>query len=142
MKEVNIRKSKSFYIKSEIEDIGDLSVFYGYDDHDFKGMTVEYGKTFPKKFNSMEEIKEIDFFALYKKGYTNVFVKKAENLEFSEFPINIIKSGEEITDNTWLEKPANLVFRKNGTTKYVMVNGFLVNVNSQTGQIMNGLVHC
>jgi len=142
LQEVNIRNSKSFYIKSEIEDIGDLSVFYGYDDHDFKGMTVEYGKTFPKKFNSIEEIKEIDFFALYKNGYTNVFVKKAENLEFSEFPINIIKSGEEITDNTWLEKPANLVFRKNGTTKYVMVNGFLVNVNSQTGQIMNGLVHC
>jgi hypothetical protein len=142
LEEINIKNSRSFYIKSEIEDIGDLSVFYGYEDHDFKGMTVEYGKTFPKKFNSLEEIKKIDFFSLYKNGYTNVVVKKNVDLEFSELPINIIKSGEKITNKNWLEKPANLVFRKNGSTKYIMVNGFLVNVNSQTGQIMNGLVYC
>lgn len=142
LKEINIFGTNSCYIKSMIEDIGDLSVFFGYEDHDFRGMTVEYGKTCPQKITSAKEIENLDFYALYEKGFTNIIVKNIHNKEFCEFPINIIKSDEKRPDNLKIECPANFVFRRNGKIKYVMINGFLINVKSRTGYVRNGLVHC
>lgn len=142
LQEINISNSSNFYIKSIIEEIGDLSNLYAYEDYDLRGMTVEYGKTYPKKFNSLKELKNTDFFALYKGGYTNILLKGTGNMEFAEFPVNISRNMVQENDAFLIEKPANLVFRKNGTVKYVMINGFLVNMKGKTGHVRNGLVHC
>ena len=72
--EININDSKNFYYKSVIEDIGDLSTFYGYNDLDFSGYTVEPRKIYDKKFNSLEEIEKFDLNSLYKLSYTNIIL--------------------------------------------------------------------
>ncbi len=48
--EVNWNDAKEFYLKSSIEDLGDLSNFFGYEEYDLKGMEVTKGKNLSKCF--------------------------------------------------------------------------------------------
>jgi len=53
--EVNINGAKDFYLKASIEDVGDLSVYSGYDEIDLAGYIIEPGKTKPEVYNSLED---------------------------------------------------------------------------------------
>ena len=142
LEEINTNNYLDFYYKSKIEDIGDLSTFYGYEDHDFSGMTVEPGKTFPDKFNSIKELEEINPETLYKKGYTNILLKKPnKKIDKIRRPFNIVLNNSGIDENQiLLENLANLVFKKNGKIEYIMINGFLHSLKYSSGEINEGLI--
>lgn len=141
LNEINTKDAKNFYCKSVIDDIGDLSTLYGYEDHDFKGFTVEYGKTYREKMFTVKELPNLDFTELYINGFTNIIVRNCENMEFSKFPVNIVKKDfDETSANIKIDSPANLIFRKNNDVKYVLVNGFLFNIKNSFGEIKNGII--
>ncbi len=141
LEEINTKDAKNFYYKSAIDDIGDLSTLYGYEDHDFKGLTVEYGKTYREKMFIVQELPNVDFTELYINGFTNIIVQNFENLEFIKFPVNITKKdSDEEDENIKIDSPANLIFRKNNVVKYVLVNGFLFNIKNSAGEIKNGII--
>lgn len=139
LEEINIPGKKLFYHKSKIEDLGDLSTFYGYEDHDFSGLSVEPGKTFPEAFNTIKDLEKISFEELYKKGFTNVIVKEPLQQDWTGLPINIYQTTPENKHQIELDAPANLIFIKNNNVKHVVINGSLFNLQSKTGQIKNGL---
>ncbi len=125
-----------------IEDIGDLNGYFGYEDHDFKGLTVEYGKTYSGRSYEVNELKGLNFTELYKKGYTNIIVKNSELWEFSKFPINVISNETlKLPNSIKVDVPANLIFRKNSEVKYAAINGFLFSVNNYSGEVKNGLIY-
>lgn len=128
--EINTNGAKDFYLKSTIEDIGDLSVFSGYEDIDLSGFTIEPGKTKPEPYNSYDELKRINSVQLYSEGYVNVILNDANlNSDYSIFPFNIILNGSDIkTFKIKTEEPANFVIRKNNEIKFVIVNGFLIDI--------------
>ena len=140
--EVNINKSASFYYKSEVEDLGDLSVFFGYEDFNFEGMEIFPGKTYPDRFNSIEEIQKLNFNRLYAEGYTNVMINSQNyNSEFCRLPINIVTNQNYAADkNIKTGQVPNFILKKSGKVKYVIINGFVYNVVNSTGEIKNGLV--
>ena len=140
--EININDSKNFYYKSVIEDIGDLSTFYGYNDLDFSGYTVEPGKIYDKKFNSLEEIEKFDLNSLYKLGYTDVILtSKDYNKSYSLLPVNIwINTSPKNNSKIELQTEPNLVIRKNNEVKYVVINGFVYDIEKSKGKIINALV--
>jgi len=137
-------KGKEFYYKSSVEDLGDLSVFFGYEDYDLKGMEVIPGKTLKKKFDSIKQIEKLNLNDLYKDGYTNVVLNSNKiDREYTSLPVNIslnsYLSGKD--DEIKLEKPANFIIKKDGEIVYVVVNGFVYNIKNQTGEIKNGLIY-
>ena len=140
--EVNINNAADYYYKSVVEDLGDLSVYFGYEDYDLDGLEISPGKTLPEKFNSIDEVKKLNFNDLYKQGYTNIILNSQNfNEEFSTLPINIIKNQNhsENKDIRIGEIP-NFVLKKNGIVKYVIINGYIYNVVNSTGEIKNGLI--
>ena len=140
--EINAKNSGNFYYKSIIDDIGDLSGLYGYEDHDFKGLTVEYGRTYTEKCFSEEELKDLNFCEFYRNGYTNILVKECENMEYSNFPINLIRNySKTMTDEIRTDLTANLIFRRNSAVKYAVVNGFLVCIGNDLGEVKNGIIY-
>ena len=142
LEEVNTRDSKGFYYTSVIEDIGDLSALFGYEDHDFKGLTLEYGKTYTEKSYTDEELLCLDFSQFYKKGFTNVLIKSSEFREFSKYPINLVKDCTiQIPNEIKTNLPANLIFREKTQVKYAVVNGFLYSIDNFSGEIKNGIVY-
>ena len=142
LEEINTKDFRNFFYKSNIDDIGDLSGLYGYEDHDFTGLTVEYGRTYRGKSFSEKELYGLNFCEFYKNGYTNIRVKQCENLEYSNFPINLVRNySEKIEDEIRTELPANFILRKNSVVKYAVINGFLKSIRSDSGQVKNGIIY-
>ncbi len=140
--EINIDKSNDFYYKSILEEKGDLSVYFGYEDYDFTGMEIKPGKTYEKVFSSISEIKKLDICDLYKNGYTNVLIKSDKfDQKYTNLPINIVLNSEPQRQNKIsLEESPNYIIVKDEQVRYVVINGFLYNVIYNTGEIINGII--
>ncbi|MCL5028697.1 MAG: peptidase M14 [Bacteroidetes bacterium] len=140
--EINCNGSNDFYYKSAIEDIGDLSTFFGYEDYNFDGMEISLGKTFPQKFYSISEIESLNFKQLYEDGYTNVFIDSSSfNENFTTLPINIThKIEKDSGNNLKIDDIPNFIIKKNGHVKYSVINGFLIDVESIPSKFMNGVI--
>ena len=140
--EININGAKEFYYKALIEDIGDLSVYAGYQEFDLNGFTVEPGKTHPQIFTSENELNNINVIELFKSGYTNVILNSSslEN-EFSPFPFNIILNEKQNDLNQIkVESVPNLIIRKDEKVRYAVVNGFLFDIEIADNKTCNALV--
>jgi hypothetical protein len=128
--EVNTNGAKDFYLKAEIEDIGDLSVFSGYEDFDLSGYTVQPGKTKPEPFNSVDDLVKINPVQLFRDGFTSIQLN-ANNFqaEFSSFPFNIILNEFDVpSEKIEVDGKANFILRKNDEVKFAVVNGFLIDI--------------
>ncbi len=139
--EENYNDAKDFYYKSAVEDVGDLSVFYGYDEYDLKGMEIIVGKTYPQLFNSLSEIKELDFPELYKEGYTNVVSTEMILPGFTKLPVNIFyKTAEDEPLNIMPGEKANFIIKKDNEIKFVVINGFILDPLKPEFKTGNGLI--
>ncbi len=67
--EINKDPARSFYSVGSVTDIGDLSIFSGYEDYDLSGMEIHAGKTYAKVISSYEELSGLDFKSLYSDRY-------------------------------------------------------------------------
>jgi len=144
--EVNINNGKSFYYESYVEDIGDLSVFFGYEDYNFSGMELHPGMTHDKIFNSLSDLEKINFEELYNQGFTAVKLKndslskENSSLQYSSFPINLVSGESHSNEKIEIEGPADFLIKKDRKVKYVIINGFIHNVENLKGEIKNGLI--
>jgi len=125
--EININGATDFYYKAQIEDLGDLSVFHGYDEIDLNGYAIEPGKTYPTVINSLEELEALNSTELFNKGYTNIVLNfPGYDEEFSNFPFNIfLKDPNLLEEKIKVESVPNFIIRKDGNVKFMVVNGFL-----------------
>ncbi len=128
----------NFYRKARIENIGDLSTFYGIEDYDFSGYKIDSGKTFIKEFSNLKEVKKTDFSELLKKGYTNILFRNIKE-PVSNLPFNLITEKNRIDFAIKIGNNPTFILKKNGKNEYSVINGFIQNLNTKTFQ-KNGLV--
>jgi len=140
--EENLDGARNFYLKASIEDVGDLSVYSGYEEIDLSGYSIESGKTKPEVFHSIAELEKLNPADLYSEGYTNVFLSE-ENFHgnHSHLPFNIlldpsIKPNNEIKP----ESPVNFIIKKDGLIKFVVINGFLVDIENSDSWNGNSII--
>jgi len=138
--EFNKDSAKSFYSVGRVVDAGDLSVFSGYEDYDLSGMEISVGRTYEKKVRSLNELSELDFIDLFKKGFTNVYADFPEAREYSGFPVNLILNGKQPPDKIEIDGPANFCISNDGKIKYVVVNGFFIEIDNPRLEKVNGEV--
>jgi len=139
--EENYNGAKDFYYKAAVEDVGDLSVFYGYEENNLDGMEIVVGKTYPKSFNSLEEIKKIDFTKLYNEGYINVVLNEKISSRFTKLPVNILyKTDESESSGIKPGGKANFIIKKGNEVKYVVINGFVLDPTNPVLKTGNGLI--
>ena len=140
--EINCESEIGFYVKSIIEDTGDLSVYFGYEDFDLTGMEISIGKTYPVLFESIKEIENLDFHSLHSQGYTNVILKNKNFIgEYSPLPINIITDQNIIQNEIKSGTSANLVIIKDRQVKYIILNGFLIEPLVSDNYLINGTIN-
>jgi len=139
--EVGTESKREFYFKGKIEDIGDLSTYFGFDEIDCTGLTIDTALIFPEKFDSFDVIKCTNILPILEKGYSFVQVDSIESKErHSKIPINIISSDKVKKQKIGIGKNANFRLLENGVIKFVCVNGFLFDVRSGKNYIQNGLI--
>jgi len=141
--EENFDDARKFYLKASIEDIGDLSVYSGYEEIDLTGYSIEPGRTKPEEYHSIDELKKLNPAELYSAGFTNVHLSD-EN--FSEdhtyLPFNIILNENNTPENSVEpDAPANFIIRKDGVVKLAIVNGFLIDIEKPDSWNGNSIVY-
>ena len=140
--EVMLGNYKDFYYKNSIDEIGDLSVFFGYEEISCEGMTGEEGKVYPQKLNSIEDVKKLNVRDLYKEGYTAVRLENAKVTEdFTSLGVNIIAKTNRIDKEVGMGKNPDLVIRQNGKVRYVVINGFVQDLEKAENTIKNALIY-
>lgn len=115
--------------RATLVDMGDLSIFRGYQEWDGTGKKLVPGKIYPKVIKNSKKLARLNQTALIKEGYTEIRLTKAPpKMEGSL--LNIIGAAE-VKNNT-LQPGANpnaLIYEK-GKVIYLLSNGKLVEIGT------------
>lgn len=134
------KTTSTFYYKGKIEQTGDLSIYYGIEEHDFEGLSVEL-PGIDSRVYQLEEIEKLDIEKLHSNGIG--FIKSNDSgitAEFVKFPINVITRTKPIS--LWLksDEMANFVLFDKKKVRYIIVNGFLQEISKPENSIHNAWV--
>ncbi len=140
--QVSAENVKGYYRKGRIADLGDLSTHYGYQSLDASTYTVVPAKVYPESFATMDALLKADHSALLKKGYGYVVVEQIPEEQNSvALPLHVLS--DQKAPNFSLHLGANPCFflKKDGRLRYLITNGFLVDLEDPEENFGNALIH-
>ncbi|MBS9525489.1 peptidase M14 [Litoribacter alkaliphilus] len=122
-----VEADSAYYTESSILDLGDLSVYYGYEELDAEGYVMTEGKVWAPAMDMKLSQKEA--IEMLKKGFLGVtydfYPDKTHDL-----PINILLENDEYKSGHTVGSTANFFLEKNGEKHYAIVNGYLVDLRN------------
>lgn len=137
--EIQTPDGKKYYYKSQVADLGDLSIFYGYKDYNFDGYTITQAKTNAKKVFKVNKLNDVNLYDLYSRGFSTILINKLPEEKFSPIPINLALSNK-IDTTINIGEPANFLLKKDGKIEYIIINGFLQKIEKDRKFEGNGLI--
>ena len=138
--EVELEGEQDFYYKSIIDELGDMTGFYGYRELNAEGLVAVPGKVYPEVFKNFEELKKVHIPDLLADGFTSVRVAELPSENFTSIPINILGSQGEHEAKIALDKRADFVLKKGGKIRFAIINGFVYNLETGEHEVKNALV--
>ncbi|MDW3646641.1 MAG: M14 family zinc carboxypeptidase [Bacteroidia bacterium] len=129
--EVDYDRNSKYFLRSSIQDIGDLSTSHAYEEFNAEGYEVEMGKSYPKLIKKQKKLSKLDPIELLKEGYTSIKLK--ESLDpwiTAALPLHISGPFSQRAPIALGYEPS-LLFKKGGKITYVLVNGFLWNLEKE-----------
>ena len=135
--EVNDKAAKSFSYKSIIEDIGDLSTFYGLEEIDATGLTLTPAYQYVDTLDSVTELTKLDLPALRQKGILVFPVRKVQDDTFPTQSAHVLYEGELPAQPLQVEQIPTFLLTNGNEIQYRFVNGFW-KAESETPQ--NGVI--
>lgn len=129
-----------YYFYSSIQELGDLSIYYGFETLDASGLTYSQGEVLAEDV-SYKDFAGLDFIDLLKRGITHVSVKDIPvNVRYTNYPIGVLRGGNNLNDRLAMGAHATFLLTKNGEPQYAVVNGFVVDLNKGEAKVVNGVV--
>lgn len=122
----------SFYVSGLVDDLGDLSIFYGFEELDAKGMEVVEGKVYEKPFANVREITWNQAMELLREGYLGAKVQEAIDRELHSLPLMVLKNGNSISTGIRTGGNPNFFLAQGGNLRYAIVNGYLIDLNDNS----------
>ncbi|MBD2752143.1 M14 family zinc carboxypeptidase [Spirosoma validum] len=122
--EVNDNTARTFSYKSQIEDIGDLSTFFGIDEIDATGLTLTPVYQHTDTLDSVSDLAKLDLPALRREGILAFPVRKAPNDTFLVQPVHLLNEGTLPANPLELEQIPTFLLMKDKQVRYRFVNGF------------------
>ncbi|GAB3892460.1 M14 family zinc carboxypeptidase [Spirosoma agri] len=129
----------SFRYKSVIDDIGDLSTFYGIQEIDATGLTLQPARVYADTLDSVEEIGRLDLPALRQQGIVVFKVSQAPNDKLPDQPVHILFEGELPAQPLAIEQIPTFLLMNESEIVYTFVNGFREFEPAKKGKRCNGV---
>lgn len=139
--EFSSNEGKTIFNRSSIQDIGDLSIFYGFEDIDMSGYEIQPGKIHANEKFSLSDLQSLDLYDYFFQGYTMLTTGDSIDVRFTEVPINFSNRNDDNNNFLKLGAPADFVLVKDGIIEYVMINGFLQRVQKGREFKGNGIIY-
>jgi hypothetical protein len=138
--EVDDPAHETFYHKSQIIDLGDLSTYYGYEEFDARGYDLVVGKKYIPQSTDPKIPSKAQAIAWLKKGYLYWQVAQAPNDLKVDVPMFLVSPKFVVPDNSlYLGKNPNFLLRKNGVITHAIVNGYLIDLSQEVDNFRNAL---
>jgi len=140
--EVDYEGHNDFWYSSRIWDQGDLSTYYGYETFDANEFTIRTAQVYPKLVANMDDLKALDSKTVLRQGFGYVRLKSIPKAALNApFPFHII--GENFQTPELILKPGinpTFFLEKNGNLTHAVINGFLLDLESDTLEIPNSMI--
>lgn len=124
----------SYFVSGSVEDLGDMQVFFGFEELDATGMTFTSGKVYEKVFENVEALDEMQALNLLKQGFMAIKVKNGEARQLHGLPILVLKSTVTYSSGWMTGSTPNFFLSKDGVLKYAIVNGYLIDLENPKEQ--------
>jgi hypothetical protein len=138
--EVNDKEARSFQYKSSIDDIGDLSTFYGLEEIDATGLTLVPAKTYAEVLDSAADLDKLDLPALRRDGTVLFKVKQADKERLPHQVVHLLYEGDAPAQPLQLEQIPTFLLMKEMQVRYTFVNGFWQEKREGINSPQNGVI--
>lgn len=134
--EIKLQEEQPLFYRGYIGDRGDLSTSFGYEEFDATGYRIRTPSVYAG-ISSLKELEAKDLYNILREGYAYIQIKDLPDTSgYIRKPVNLVqedfKAPEGLGPNFFLEK--------NGTVKYAVINGFLINLTEDKPGTVNGLI--
>lgn len=131
--DVSIRRGEvtqdtAYYVRSRIDDIGDLQENYGYDDLDVTGYKFVQGKVYPTAFPTIQDITQERAYELLRQGYNTVQVLQMPENRIHGLPLLVFHQHKPVPASINLGRDAHFYLAKDDELRYAIVNGYLLDL--------------
>jgi hypothetical protein len=133
-------KEPLFY-RGKIEDLGDLSTQYGYQEFDASGMEYATGNIYPDIPDNQNEVFKKGLSELLAEGYTYMRFGQQQDTGTYELPFDVIGEVDDLPGVPRIEQPATFLLHASGDIKYVVINGFVHRVGEPVSSESNGWIY-
>ncbi|MEO1011965.1 MAG: M14 metallopeptidase family protein [Bacteroidota bacterium] len=141
--EVDLEDHKDFWYSSRVWELGDLRTYYGYRTLDATDLVLKPGKVYPKVFDTMARLTDLDAENALKQGYTFVRVKRIPLERVSSpVPLHVISETYQVPDfDLKIGVNPTFILTKNGVNRYAVINGFLIDLEAELNPIKNAMIY-
>lgn len=133
--DVGIRRREAdmpngFYVNGNIDDFGDLSIFYGFEELKAEGLEVMEGRIFEEAFDQISDLDGEKTLGLLQEGCLAVRIKNTDDKVLYDLPILAMGKDGKIPFSLGLGGKPNFFLAKSGKPVYAVVNGYLVDLGA------------
>ena len=126
-REVEVSDPMDYHVSGSIADLGDLSVYYGYEEIDESGLALVPGKISEQNIDP-ETFTAEEAFALLRSGYLAATVDEKYAGVLHNLPVLLVRKGQKIPFGTGLGSSTNFFLQEGEVLKYAVVNGYLIDL--------------
>ena len=130
IKKTEKENDDGFDIAAAVSDLGDLSVFYGYEEIDAHGLEFKTGNIWKGRFNRVEEVSWDKAWDLLKQGYMAIRVAHQPDTAH-RLPLVVVKEERDFKSGFKIGQPANFYLTRGDELVYAVVNGNLINLEGR-----------
>ena len=125
--EIDTDSVRAFRYKSIIEDIGDLSTFYGLEEIDATGLTLSPARVHAGMIDSAANLRQLDLTALRNEGITVFRVRRVRKESYPMESVHLLYDGKLPARPLLVGQIPTFLLKQGNQIKYNFVNGFWQN---------------
>lgn len=138
--EVNVGNAATFGYRSSIDDLGDLSTFFGIEEIDATGLTLAPGKIHPDTLRSLADLKKYKLDSLVQQGVTTFRLATASRATTHLSPVHLLQPTTTAVRPVQTGRIPTFVLRRGSQLRYVFVNGFWADLATGSSTLASGVV--
>jgi len=138
--EVNIGHATTFSYRSEVEDLGDLSTFYGIEEIDASGLQLAPGRVHDDMLRTVADLRKYPLDSLLQQGFTTFRLATHTAAPAVDVPFHLLQPKTLSSRNVQTGKIPTFLLRKGKQIRYVIINGFFYDLITGENKLINGVI--
>lgn len=131
----------SYYVTGSVVDLGDMQVYFGFEEKDATGLNYQDGKVYETTFDDISDISSEKAYELLNDGYLAVKVKNGEAGDLHNLPILVLKSTDTFSAGWKTGSKPNFYLSDGTNLKFAIVNGYWIDLANPKDQLFKQVIY-